>query len=110
MRGAPLGVGAAARRPRRNLTPAELTLWPARCRGQLEGLHVRWPHALGPFVRDRSCPALRAVAAVDGPIDAGQREHAALRTEHLGSFGFEVLCFTNDEVYHDLTAVLNRVR
>jgi len=68
IRGTTPEIEAAARRLRRNMTPAEQKLWNALRGKQLDGLKFRAQHPVGPFVLDFWCPARKLVVEVDGGV------------------------------------------
>jgi very-short-patch-repair endonuclease len=51
---------------RRALTPAEALLWTQLKSRQLDGLHFRKQHPVGPFVLDFYCSEARLAVEVDG--------------------------------------------
>ena len=68
IRGTTPVVEAAARRLRRNMTPAEQKLWGALRNRQLDGLKFRPQHPMGAFILDFWCPARKLVVEVDGGV------------------------------------------
>ncbi|MBW4621717.1 MAG: endonuclease domain-containing protein [Cyanosarcina radialis HA8281-LM2] len=99
----------AARYLRQHMTPAETQLWNAlRCR-QLLGLKFRSQHPVGRFIVDFYCPSCKLVIEVDGAIHDRQKAYDESRTEHLQLFGYRVLRFSNEEIFHDLSTVLTRI-
>jgi very-short-patch-repair endonuclease len=102
----------AARTLRREETPAEAALWQVlRDRG-LDRLRFRRQHAVGRFVLDFYCPALRLAVEVDGGEHdtSEQVERDQARTEHLAAMGYTVVRVRNQEVLHDLPTVLARLK
>ena len=112
IRGTTPGVEHAARKLRRKLTPAEQNLWRALRGKQLGHLRLRCQHPVGWFVLDFYCPSRKLVVEVDGPVhaDPEQAVQDDLRTEQLSAYGYRVVRFTNDEVLHDLSTVLERIQ
>jgi very-short-patch-repair endonuclease len=100
---------AAARAMRRQPTMAEDRLWQALRGGEL-GVRFRRQHPVGHFILDFWCPVARLVVEVDGDVHDTQAERDAARTEVLESFNCHVIRFRNEEVLHDLSAVLTRIR
>jgi very-short-patch-repair endonuclease len=100
---------AAARRLRREMTPAEEVLWFHMRAGQMAGLRFRRQHPIGSFVVDFYCPAAKLIVEIDGDTHDGTEEYDASRTEWLVSQGFEVIRFTNDDVHGNLSAVLDQI-
>ncbi len=109
IRGTTPEIEAAARRLRRNLTPAEQKLWQALQRRQLAGLKFRAQHPVGPFILDFYCPAYKLVVELDGAMHEGQADQDAARTQQLENYGYRVIRFRNEEVFTDLPSVLDRI-
>ena len=111
IRGVQRPVQEAARRLRREATPAERRLWSALARGQIYGLRFRRQHPLGPSVLDFCCPARKLAVELDGPAhDApDQARRDAARTAQLQSHCYRVLRLRNDEVLADLPGVLTGI-
>ena len=99
----------AARAMRRQPTLAEDRLWQA-LRNNALGVRFRRQHPVGQVILDFWCPAARLVIEVDGSVHDTQQERDAARTEALASFGYHETRFRNEEVLHDLPAVLDRIR
>ena len=103
-------IEQAARKLRKNLTPAEARLWSAIRNKQLEGLRFRCQHPVGNFILDFYCPYCKLVVEVDGDIHncSGDRDNA--RTAKLAEYGYTVLRFRNEQVMNDLPKVLAQIR
>ncbi|MEL7038411.1 MAG: endonuclease domain-containing protein [Cyanobacteria bacterium J06592_8] len=99
----------AARFLRKNLTPAEAKLWSALRSRQLAGLKFRRQHPVGQFIVDFYCPSCKLIIEVDGDIHIQQQAYDEARTNHIQSFGYRVLRFTNEEVLCDLQTVLDHI-
>ncbi|MCX6031758.1 MAG: endonuclease domain-containing protein [Chloroflexi bacterium] len=110
IRGTTPEIEAAARRLRRNMTPAELKLWGALQNKQLDGLKFRPQHPVGPFILDFWCPARKLVVELDGGVHEGQTDYDEARTQQLQDYGYRVIRFRNEEVVSDLASVLERIR
>jgi very-short-patch-repair endonuclease len=99
---------ARARRLRGNMTDAENRLWRVVRRDQLNGLHFRRPHPVGPFTLDFCCPSLRIAVEVDGGQHAEQRKQADdRRTRWLAGKGVVVIRYWNNDVLSNLPGVLS---
>jgi very-short-patch-repair endonuclease len=94
---------------RREATPAEKKLWAALRKEQLGGLHFRRQHAVDRFVLDFYCPTLKLCVEVDGEVHLSQAERDEARSEVLSARGIKVIRFTNEQVLHDLPAVLSQI-
>jgi very-short-patch-repair endonuclease len=109
IRGTTLEIEAAAQRHRRNMTAAERTLWTALKDRQLNGLKFRSQHPLGRFIADFYCAQVRLVVEVDGPVHNKQAEYDEARTQHFETYGYQLVRFTNQEVFTNLPIVLARI-
>ena len=90
---APASTRHLARTLRRRLTRPEAYLW-TRLKGrQLDGLHFRKQHPLGPYVLDFYCDAARLCVEVDGQAHGtGDRpERDARRDQWLAEQGVRTL-------------------
>lgn len=98
-----------AKQLRREQTPAEARLW-QQLRGQrLNGLGFRRQHPVGRFILDFYCPAARLVIEVDGDTHAEQEAYDADRTKWLQEQGYQVIRFSNREIYEQMGAVLEEI-
>jgi very-short-patch-repair endonuclease len=95
---------------RRRSTPAEEVLWEALRDRRLDGWKFRRQHGFGPFVLDFFCAAHGLVVELDGAIHVAQVEQDTYRSEYLAQYGYHVIRFRNEEVFHDLPSVLDHIR
>jgi very-short-patch-repair endonuclease len=109
IRGTTPEIEAAARRLRRNMTPAERKLWEALKGKKLGGLKFRPQHPVGPFILDFYCPARKLVVELDGGVHEEQAGYDEARTDQLENYGYRVIRFRNEEVLENLPAVLERI-
>ena len=100
-----------ARSLRRNATGAERRLWQGLRRGQLAGFRFRRQVILGGFIADFASFDARLIIEVDGATHSTDDEIArdATRSAALAAQGFEILRFTNDDVFRNLPGVLETV-
>ena len=110
IRGTTPEVEQAARRLRKNLTPAEAQLWSALRNKQLEGLRFRCQHPVGNFILDFYCPSRKLVVEVDGKIHDRQTDYDDARTAKLEEYGYRVLRFGNQQVINDLPQILAEIK
>ncbi len=97
---------ARARSLRANMTDAELRLWRALRRDQLNGLSFRKQHPIGPYTVDFYCSRLRLAVEVDGGQHAEQRKQADdRRTQWLAEKGITVVRYWNNDVLSNLEGV-----
>jgi very-short-patch-repair endonuclease len=104
--------GSIARQLRTNATSAERRLWNGVRREQIGGFRFRRQVVLSGFVVDFACYEARLVIEVDGATHSTDAELArdASRSAALGSRGYGVLRFTNDEIFHNIDGVLETIR
>ena len=103
-------IEQAARKLRKNLTPAEARLWEALRNRQLEGLRFRCQHPVGNFILDFYCPACKLVVELDGEIHDRQADYDDARTNKLAEYGYRVLRFRNEQVMNDLPGVVAKIK
>jgi len=72
-------------------------------------LKFRRQHPVGPFVVDFYCASCKLVVELDGGIHDEQVAQDIARTQHLNGFGYRVLRFTNDAVFHNRDGVLKTI-
>jgi very-short-patch-repair endonuclease len=99
-----------ARSLRGNATSAERRLWQGLRRRQSGGFKFRRQVTLGGFIADFVCFEALMVIEVDGATHSTDREVArdAARSAALAAQGYEILRFTNDDVFHTLMACSRR--
>ena len=110
IRGTTPEIEQAARKLRKNLTPAEARLWEALRNKQLEGLRFRCQHPVGNFILEFYCPSCKLVVEVDGEIHDRQTDYDDARTAKLAEYGYTVLRLSNEQVMNDLPKVLAQIR
>jgi very-short-patch-repair endonuclease len=107
----PKQLAPIARSLRRNATGAERRLWQGLRREQVAGFRFRRQVILGGFIADFACFEARMVIEVDGATHGTAEEIArdATRSAALATQGYDVLRFTNDDVFHNLDGVLETI-
>jgi very-short-patch-repair endonuclease len=98
-------------RLRHEMPQAELILW-SQVRGkQVHDCRFRRQYSVGPFVIDFYAPSIKLAIELDGAThdSVESQEYDAGRQEQIESLGITFLRFSNDEVYHNLSSVLNRI-
>jgi very-short-patch-repair endonuclease len=100
-----------ARTLRRNATSAERRLWQGLRREQIPGFRFRRQVILGSFVADFACFDARMVIEVDGATHGTDDEidRDATRSAALAAQGYDILRFTNDDVFRNLEGVLETI-
>ena len=99
-----------AKENRKEMTLAESILW-NELRGMRGDCHFRRQHPIGDFIVDFVCLSQNLVIEVDGeyhkqPLQVVDDE---TRTEYLNEMGFNVLRFTNEEIYTDIDNVTEQI-
>jgi very-short-patch-repair endonuclease len=96
---------------RKNLTPAEATLWKFLKGSKLEGRKFRRQHSVGNYILDFYCPSERLAIELDGEVHFNERamEYDYERKLFLNSFDIKVIRFENRLVFEETEYVLNRI-
>ena len=99
-----------ARALRNNPTDAESKLWAQLRQRNLDGFRFRRQQPIGPYIVDFFCPDARLVVEIDGGQHAARENEDAERTEWLGSRGYRVVRYWNNEVLSNTEGVLTDLR
>ena len=99
-----------ARELRVRETPAETVLWHALRNRRFEDLKFRRQHPIGPFVVDFYCSDSRLVIELDGDVHETQRDQDAEREAILTAAGYQIVRFSNEQVFADLPGLLATIR
>ncbi len=93
-------------------TLAESILWGRLRNKQLDGYKFRRQHIVRTFIADFICIPKKLIIEVDGKIHQlpDNRMSDIARTIELNQAGFQVLRFTNEEVFQKIEQVLNQIR
>jgi hypothetical protein len=67
-------------------------------------------HIIDNFITDFVCLSKKLVIEIDGKIHLQQKEYDALRTERLNELGYQVIRFTNEEVFANPEIVANKTK
>ena len=102
-------IKEAARGLRKELTPAEKTLWKYLREKQL-GFKFRRQQAVGRFIADFICFEKRLIIELDGEVHFYQKERDSERDDYLKESGFKVVRFLNGEIEKDIEGVLNKIQ
>ena len=97
---------------RKNITPAEATLWNSLKNKQLEGRKFRRQHSINNYILDFYCPSEKLVVELDGDHHFSDQglENDQLRDAYLKSLGIKVLRFENDVVFWSIEYVLETIK
>ena len=93
---------------RANMTKAEKELWYRLNRDQL-GVHFRRQHPVGPYIVDFAAVRPRLVVEVDGPTHFNRAQEVLRETEIIDR-GWNILRFSNDQVFSDVEAAVDKIR
>jgi very-short-patch-repair endonuclease len=96
---------------RKQMTDAEVILWSYLRREALTGLRFRRQHPIGPYAADFACMKVRLIVEVDGATHstADEIRHDRIRDGYLRHHGWRVLRVTNDDVYKNLSGVIDAI-
>ena len=98
---------------RNNMPPAEILLWYEIKGKKILGYKFRRQYSIGKYIIDFCCPRVRLVIETDGDshfVNNKAIEYDNRREEYIKSIGFNILRFTNLEIYYDLERVLNIIK
>ena len=98
-----------------NPTEAEIILW-KHLKSCKTGYKIRRQHVIDKYIVDFVCLSHKLIIEIDGPIHLRQIEEDRLRTYDLNDKGFNVIRYTNEEVFENaamvaqkITEILNRI-
>ena len=99
-----------ARHMRHSPTPWENRLWQVLRNRNLCGLKFRRQVPFGYYIVDFCCPEVKLVIEVDGGGHLDQQDYDLQRTIWITEQGFQVLRFTNEEIDHNINAVIETIK
>ena len=94
---------------RKNMTEAEKLLWTRLNKSQL-CVRFKAQHPIDIFIADFYCHSCKLVIELDGKIHDQQKEYDEGRSAEIEKWGITVIRFTNDEVFKDLDAVVEKIK
>ena len=102
---------ARARSLRQTQTEAEKKLWGYLRNNSLQGHKFTRQTPIGPYIVDFLCFAKKLVVEVDGAThgDTHEVEYDQKRTAFLEACGYRVFRCYNDDVYKNVTGVLDGI-
>ncbi len=92
-----------------NPTEAEKVMW-EYLRNKKTGYKIRRQHIIADFITDFVCLIKNVVIEIDGKIHLQQKEYDELRTARLNELGYEVIRFTNEEVFANPELVTLKIK
>jgi very-short-patch-repair endonuclease len=96
-----------AARLRAASTDAEQRLWYDLRNRQLGGFKFRRQVTVGRFIADFACFECQLIVEADGGQHGAEQD--AARSAYLGTLGWKVLRFWNNDILHETNAVLERI-
>ncbi len=102
-------IRVRARELRKQLTPAEESLWKHLRDRRLAGLKFRRQEPLGRYILDFYCHECRLAVEIDGAVHDTREREDRERTEWLEAQGIRVLRFCNSDVVNKLEGVLEEI-
>ncbi|MES2033193.1 MAG: DUF559 domain-containing protein [Pseudomonadota bacterium] len=108
----PAATKARAKRLRREMSAPERQLWWSLRANQLDGLHFRRQHPLGPYVLDFYCHRARLAVEVDGGTHRmpGRRESDIARDLWLQERSIHTLRLPTHVVENNINSALEMIR
>ena len=103
-------IFANAKQLRMNMTEAEKALW-AHLKAGINGLKIRRQHPIGNYIADFYCHKAKLIIEIDGEIhnDPAVQKIDVQREKDLKSLGYNIIRFSNEEVYKDPEKVLKEI-
>src|SRR5215472_4055871 len=98
-----------ARDLRKSPTNAERLLWGHLRRQQLAAFKFRRQHPVGPYICDFACVEAGVIVELDGSQHVERSDYDFCRDAFLGSRGFRVLRFWNNDVQSQTQAILETI-
>jgi very-short-patch-repair endonuclease len=97
---------------RKNLTPAEASLWNALKGSRLEGRKFRRQHSVGDYILDFYCPSERLAVELDGQVHRNDRAmmYDYERKLFLNHYGILVIRFENWLVFQERDFVVANIK
>ena len=99
---------AQAKQLRTNMTDAERRLWYRLRAHRFDGYKFKRQVPIGPYIVDFACVGRKLVIEVDGGQHADNQSDE-VRDRYLGSEGFRVLRFWNNDVLRNTSGVLETI-
>lgn len=91
-------------------TEAEQLLWNHLSQNQM-GVRFRRQYIVGTYIADFICLKSNTIIEIDGGYHSQEQQQIKdlIRTTDLEQMGFHVIRFSNDEVFTDLSHVLDQI-
>ena len=98
-----------ARSLRQDITLAENRMWYFLRNRRLKGYKFVREYVIDRYIADFFCREKRLVIEIDGSQHIDTAEYDQQRTEHLSALGYKVLRFWNNDVFNNISGVLNAI-
>jgi very-short-patch-repair endonuclease len=92
-----------------NPTEAEKLIW-EYLKTKKTGYKIRRQHVIDNFITDFVCLSKKVVIEIDGKIHLQQKEYDELRTAKLNELQYEIIRFTNEEVFANPELVALKIK
>jgi predicted helicase len=92
-----------------NPTEAEKVMW-EYLRNKKTGYKIRRQHIIDDFITDFVCLSKKVVIEIDGKIHLQQKEYDELRTQRFNDLDYEVIRFTNEEVFENPELIALKIK
>ena len=92
-----------------NPTEAEKVIW-EYLRNKKTGHKIRRQHIIDDFITDFVCLRKKTVIEIDGKIHLKQKEYDEIRTLRLNELGYEIIRYTNEEVFNNPELVTSKIK
>lgn len=94
---------------RKNMTAAENRIWYYLRNRRLCGFKFVRELVIGHYIADFVCREKKLIIEIDGGQHMDAVEYDALRTQYLEARGYQVLRIWNDEVFKNITGVMDSI-
>jgi very-short-patch-repair endonuclease len=94
---------------KKNPTEAEKVMW-EHLRNKKTGYKIRRQHIIDDFITDFVCLTKKVVIEIDGKIHEKQKEYDELRTAKLNELEYDIIRFTNEEVFANPQLVVSKIK
>jgi very-short-patch-repair endonuclease len=107
----PLWLNQYAKDLRKNRTEAEHRLWYHLRARSLDGVKFRRQVPMGHYIADFLCYSSRFIVELDGSQhqELAHIKYDEERTQYFESLGYRVLRISNEEIFNNLSGVLDSI-
>ncbi len=94
---------------KKNPTKAEAIIW-EYLKTKKTGYKIRRLHIIGGFITDFVCLSKKLIIEIDGEIHLNQKEYDENRTRILNELGYDLIRFSNNEVFENTNKVAQKIK